>query len=343
MTSSIKKISLAIQGGGSHEAFVWGVLDGLLEDGRIAIEGISGTSGGGLNALACLQGVAQNGAQGARQTLKEFWQQVSELSALNPCQPPFSDRMVGHFGLENSLSYSLFYQMIMNLSPYQWNPMNFNPLDFLVRHFFDFDKMNQVTEMKVFLCATHIRSGKLKIFSNPHLSAEAAMASACIPFLFQAVSVSEEYYWDGGFIANPAIYPLIDNCDCSDVIVVQLTKTHREELPKTRADITDRLKEITYNGCLVHEMRAIYFITKLIDEGKIKEGTLKRVNTHVIKNEDSFKNLNLSSALNTDWEFLMMLHNEGRKAADKWINDHFDKVGTKQHSIDESMFRDFVS
>ncbi len=169
------------------------------------------------------------------------------------------------------------------------------------------------------------------------------MASACLPSMFQAVQVDGEYYWDGGFIANPAIYPLINECDASDIIIVQLTKSYCEDLPKTKAEIVDRLKEITFNGCLVHEMRAIYFITKLIDEGKIKDGSLKRMNMHMIKNEDSFKNLNLSSALNTDWDFLMMLHNEGRKAAGNWINNNYDNVGSKAHKLDEAMFQDFVS
>jgi NTE family protein len=329
MSSSVKKISLAIQGGGSHEAFVWGVLDGLLEDGRIAIEGMSGTSGGGLNALACLQGVAKNGTQGARQSLKEFWQKVSELSALNPCQPPFSDRMVGHFGLENSLSYSLFYQMIMNFSPYQWNPMNFNPLDFLIRHFFDFDKMNQVTEMKVFLCATHIRSGKLKIFSNPHLSAEAAMASACIPVLFQAVCVGEEYYWDGGAVGNPVIFPLIDGCETADIVVIQLTRSHFPHVPMTSKDIRLRDREISFNLSLLREMRAIAFVTKLIDQGKVMPRSLKKLHMHLIRNEEVFSYLPLDTAYNTNWDFVQYLFYWGRRTAHQWLKDNFDDIGVK--------------
>lgn len=329
MNSSVKKIAIAIQGGGSHEAFVWGVLDRLLEDDRISIEGMSGTSGGGLNALACLQGMVKNGSQGARQSLKEFWKQVSDLSALNPCQPPFFDRIVGHFDLDRSLSYQLFHQMIMSFSPYQWNIMNFNPLDFLVRRFFDFEAINKVTDVKVFLCATHVRTGKLKIFSNPYLSADAAMASACLPFLFQAVRVNEEYYWDGGAVGNPVIFPLIDGCETSDIVVIQLTRSHLPYVPMTLKDIRLRDREISFNLSLLREMRAIAFITHLIDTGKIVPGSVKRLHMHLIRNEEVFSYLPLDTAYNTNWDFLQYLFYWGRRTAHQWLEENFDNIGTK--------------
>ncbi len=339
-----KKVAIALQGGGAHGAFAWGVADRLLEDGRFDILGVSGTSAGGMNAASIIQGLIKGGTEGARATLKEYWKSMSELSkkispySLNPI-----DKMMKYYNLDHSPGYLMMGQVQEHFSPYDINPSNKNPFGDFVKGFFDYAAIRNSTERKIFLGTTHVKSGKIKIFSNSDFCSDVLMASACLPFMFQAVQVDGEYYWDGGFIANPAIYPLIDNCDCSDIIVVQLTKTYRDELPRSKAEIVDRLKEITYNGCIVHEMRAIYFITKLIDSGKIKEGALKRINMHMIKNEDSFKNLNLSSALNTDWDFLMMLHNEGRKTADKWINDHYDKVGTAQNTLDEGMFKDFVS
>lgn len=340
-----KKVAIALQGGGAHGAFAWGVLDKLLEDGRFDILGVSGTSAGGMNAAATVQGLIKGGTEAARNTLKEYWRSMAELSKkLSPSLPanPF-DKKPTNYNLDHTLGYLISNMIGANFSPYDTNPFNINPFFDFLKDFFDFEAVRYNTERRIFLGTTHVKTGRIKIFSNKDFCADVLLASACLPFLFQGVQVDGDYYWDGGYIANPAIYPLINECDCNDIIMVQLTKTYCDHLPKTKAEITDRLKEITYNGCLVHEMRAIYFITKLIDEGKIKPDEMKRINMHVIKNEDAFKGLNLSSAMNTDWDFLMMLHNEGRRAAEKWIAQHYDKVGTKQHSIDEEMFKDFVS
>ena len=338
-----KKVAIALQGGGAHGAFTWGVLDKILEDGRFDILGVSGTSAGGMNAASIVQGLIKGGNEGARATLKDYWKSMSELSKkISPYALDPKDKKNKYYNLDHSLGYLLMGKIQENFSPYDINPSNKNPFGDFVKDFFDFSAIRNNKERKIFLGTTHVKTGKVKVFSNPDFCSDVLMASACLPFMFQAVQVDGEYYWDGGFIANPAIFPLIYECDTSDVIVVQVTKTYREELPKTRAEIVDRLKEITYNGCMVHEMRAIHFISRMIDEGKISDKSMKRMNMHVIKNEDSFKGLNLSSALNTDWDFLMMLHNEGRKTADKWINDHYEKVGTQQHSLDEGMFKDFV-
>lgn len=338
-----KKVALALQGGGAHGAFAWGVADKLLEDGRFDILGVSGTSAGGMNAAAIIQGLIKGGEQLARSTLKDYWTQMHNLSQkTSPYKMNPMDKMAKNYNLNNSLGYLLMGQMQEHLSPYDFNPSNKNPFGDFIKDFFDFSSIRNSTERKIFLGATHVKTGKIKTFTNKDFCSDVLMASACLPFLFQAVQVDGEYYWDGGFIANPAIFPLIFECDTSDIITVQLTKTHREDLPKTKGEITDRLKEITYNGCIVHEMRAIHFISRLIDEGKIKEGACKRINMHMIKNEDSFKGLNLSSALNTDWDFLMMLHEEGRKTAEKWIKYNFDKVSTNQHTLDEYMFDDFI-
>ncbi len=338
-----KKVAIALQGGGAHGAFAWDVADKLLEDGRFDILGVSGTSAGGMNAAAIVQGLIKGGTEAARATLRDYWREMSDLSKkISPFSLNPNDKKAKYYNLDHSLGYLMMGQLQEHFSPYDLNPSNKNPFGDFVKNFFDYSAIRNSSERKIFLGTTHVKTGKVKIFSNKDFHPDVLMASACLPFMFQAVQVDGEDYWDGGFIANPAIFPLILDCDCSDIILVQVTKTYREELPKTRAEIVDRLKEITYNGCMVHEMRAIHFISRMIDEGKVKDGAMKRINMHMIKNEDSFKGLNLSSALNTDWDFLMMLHNEGRKTAEKWINDHYDKVGTKVHTLDEGMFKDFV-
>lgn len=343
MTTKKKKVAIALQGGGAHGAFAWGVADKILEDGRLDILGVSGTSAGGMNAAAIVQGLIKGGPEQARATLKDYWRSMSELSKkISPYAHNEVDKMMHSHNLNHSMGYWFMSQMQSVMSPYEFNPVNHNPFGDFVKDFFDFETIRYNNERRIFLGTTHVKTGKIKVFTNKDFCADVLLASACLPFMFQAVQVDGEHYWDGGFIANPAIYPLIYECDCSDIIVVQLTRTHTENIPKTRFDIMDRLKEITYNGCMVHEMRAIYFVSKLIDEGKIKEGAIKRMNMHMIKNEDVFKDLNLSSALNTEWEFLEMLFKEGRKSAEKWLAANFDKVGTRQHSLDEEMFKDFV-
>ncbi|MEI8295615.1 MAG: patatin-like phospholipase family protein [Alphaproteobacteria bacterium] len=340
---SQKKISIALQGGGAHGAFSWGVLDKLLEDGRFDIRGISGTSAGGMNAAATIMGLIKGGPEVARSTLKDYWKSMSELSKkISPLGGmSASDKKAKNFNLNHTFGYSVTSFLQEKFSPYNLNPSNKNPFNDFVRDFFDFKLIRAHTERRIFLCATHVKTGKVKVFNNEDISADVMMASACLPFLFQAVRVDDEYYWDGGFIANPGIFPLIENTDAQDVVLVQLTKTYCDKLPKTRHDIVNRFKEITYNGCLVREMRAIHFITKMIDDGVVVPGKLKRINMHVIKNEEAFKDFNLSSAMNTDWDFLQGLFEAGQKTATQWIKNNFEHIG-KKTSLDEEMFADFV-
>jgi NTE family protein len=324
-----KKVAFALQGGGAHGAFTWGVMDRILEDGRFEIEGLSGTSAGGMNAAAIAQGLFKGGNEGARETLKEFWMLMSKKGEASPLKPTPIDELVGNYGLSNQPIYTFLNILQGFLSPYQLNPMNLNPLKDFVSEFFDFQALTNPRAPKVFLCATHVRTGKLKIFSGKELSIKSLLASACLPFMFQAVEVGGEYYWDGGFIGNPAIFPLINECETSDIIIIQLTQSERAKLPTTAREIIDRHKEITYNNCLVREMRAIAFITDLIDKGIVEKDKLKRLHIHVIRNEETFENLELSSAMNTSKEFLEHLFQEGRKTADAWIKKHFEDIGKK--------------
>lgn len=341
-------------------------MDRLFEDGRFDVVGISGTSAGGMNATSAIQGLIKGGEMGARETMHRYWKSMNELSKkISPYHNPLLEGPTGDFlekidsmwrmmfpwmpsltekhdNLDRLPVFHMLQQMGNMFSPYDMNPHNSNPFGDFIREFFEFGVIRNNTNRRIFLGTTHVQTGKIKIFSNTDISSDVLMASACLPFMFQAVKIDGEHYWDGGFIANPAIYPLIEACDTKDIIIVQLTRTHCDEVPTTRAAITDRLKEITYNGCLVREMRAIHFITQLIDKGIIAKDKMKRLNIHMIKNEDIFRNINLSSALNTDWDFLMGLFEGGRKTASKWIEKNFDHVGSENHELNQDIFGDFV-
>lgn len=335
-----KKVALALQGGGSHGAFTWGILDRILEDGRIDIEGISGTSAGGLNAVALCQGMIKGGREGARAELKRLWKRVSELAIGSPLKPLPFEGSVGHYNLDHSPGYLSLHMLQSLLSPYEINPLNINPFRGFVEDFFDFEALNAFKGIKLFLCATHVSTGKLRLFNTQDLSVDTVLASACLPNLFQAVRIGDDYYWDGGFVGNPAIYPLIDSCNTSDIMVVQIRVMRRHTLPMTAIQIHDRHAEITYNACLMREMRSIDLITRLIDKGLLDSQKVKRLFMHLIRDEALFGSLEMSSALNGSWDFLNFLFHQGRACATKWLVSHFDDIGVRTSA---SIHKDFVS
>lgn len=331
-----KKIVLALQGGGAHGAFTWGVIDQLLEDGRLDIKGISGTSAGGMNAVALAQGVMKGGLRGGQEELHNFWKTMSDIGSRYSLKIPFSE----YFPEIKSTEY-LFINFFQSFfSPYQFNPLNINPLKEVVTAFFDFEKLRKFQGLKLFLCATHIASGKLKIFRMEDLCVDVLLASACLPFLFQAVEVKGEHYWDGGFVGNPAIYPLIYECETPDILIIQLTVMTRPSLPMTSQQIIDRHKEITYNACLMREMRSINFISHLIDDGLLDPAKVKRLRVHLIRNEDIFSNLELSSAMEANWPFLEKLFQAGKATAANWLAQHYDSIGVKTTAEIEKDFVD---
>ncbi len=325
-----KHLSIAMQGGGAHGAYTWGVLDRLLEEKDLAIDGVSGTSAGGMNAMATAQGIIKGGNQGARELLTEYWKLNSEAGRSSIFKPGVLDVLAGRYTMHNSPGF-LFFDFISKIfSPYQLNPLGTNPLKDLVEKMFDFELIkNSEDKIKVFLSATHVYTGKITIFSNKDLCTEALLASACLPTMFNAVMVKGEYYWDGGFIGNPAIYPLIYDVEGTDIMIIKLNPTHRPKLPTSAAEIGDRLNEITNNTSIVREMRSIHFITELIDRGLIKEGAMKRLNIHLIEDEKVFQDLGWSSKLNTDMPFLKHLFDAGRVSADKWLEKNWDFIGKK--------------
>jgi NTE family protein len=329
-TAGVKSINLALQGGGAHGAFTWGVLDRLLEDERIAFEGISATSAGAMNATVAAYGLAAGGREGARQALANFWRRISHLGDFSPLQPSWLDRLMGNRHLENSPAYLAFDMMTRLLSPYQFNPVNYNPLREVLTEVVDFEALRRhCCPVKLFLSATNVRSGKVKVFSNDEINADAVLASGCLPFLFQAVEIEGESYWDGGYMGNPAIFPLIYHCESRDVAIVHINPLERREMPVTAAEILNRINEISFNSSLMREMRALHFVTGLIENGTVREHRLKHMLIHAISAEAEMADLGVASKLSTDWTFLTELKEIGRAKAEAWLEGHFEALGRR--------------
>ena len=328
-----KRLNLALQGGGAHGAYTWGVLDRLLEIDELEIVGISGTSAGAMNATVTAHGLAMGGHRAARTSLDRFWERTAELAAWSPVQPSPLDRFLGPGNMDLSPSWLWFDAATRLLSPYQLNPTAWNPLRDILLDIVDFDHLCRTRAVELFLCATNVKTGRIKVFGHEELSVEAVLASACLPTLFQAIEIAGEHYWDGGYMGNPPIFPLIYETDCNDVLIVQINPINIEEVPTTAAEILDRTNELAFNSSLMREMRAIHFVTRLIDEGCIQQGRYKRLNIHMIGDEQAMAPLSHSSKLNADREFLAHLRDLGREGADGFVEKHWDKIG-KESSLD---------
>jgi NTE family protein len=322
-----KIVNLALQGGGSHGAFTWGVLDRLLEDDRIGFDGVTATSAGGVNAVVLADGLALNGREGARERLRSFWKKMSEVSSSSFIAPSILDQVNPNFGLDQTPNYVFIDTLSRILSPYQLNPFDLNPLRDLLNAEVNFERVRKQRVIKLFLSATNVRTGKVKVFAREELAAEHVLASACLPFMMRAPLIDGDVYWDGGLMGNPAIFPVIYGCTSPDVVMVHLTPTERPEVPTNSRAIINRMQEISFNSSLMREMRAIAFVTQLIDEGKIAGG--KRMYMHLIEAEDIIRDLAGSSKMNGTWKFLMHLFEIGRERADKWLEENYDSIGHK--------------
>jgi NTE family protein len=325
-----KKINVALQGGGAHGAFSWGVVDKLMEDGRVEFEGMSATSAGAMNATVFAYGHMVGGRDGARAALEKFWRDVSAAGRMSsPLQPTPIDAWLRAFGMREPLAYRAFEYMTHVLSPYEFNPLNLNPLKKVLEGSVDFAALQGCTTTKLRLCATSVRTGKPRIFRNPEITPDAVLASACLPLLFQAVEIDGEPYWDGGFIGNPAIYPLIYDAESRDILIIHVNPIVRNEVPKRSSEIMNRMNEISFNSSLMREMRAIAFVSKLIDDDWLKpemKDRLSRVHIHSIRSDDVMSAFSVASKYNTDWDFLTHLRDLGREAAELWLSAHFDDV-----------------
>jgi NTE family protein len=337
MTSSSaterKTINLALQGGGSHGAFAWGVLDRLLEDERIAVEGIVGTSAGAMNAVVTASGLTAAGNKGARRALREFWSAIGEHGRFSPMQPSLLDHFIAPANLDFSPGWIALDFLSRILSPYQTNPANYHPLRKILVEQIDFARLRRSDAVKLFVCASNVLTNRLRVFKGAEISADAVLASACLPSLFQAIEIDGEHYWDGGYLGNPPIFPLIYNCAAPDVILILINPITINEVPKSAQAILDRINTLSFNSSLMREMRAIAFVDRLVDRGFDDGGRLRKVYIHCIDAEEDMRELGVSSKLNVGGEFLMWLFELGRKQGDAFLRAHFDKIG-KESSVD---------
>ncbi len=327
--TATKRINLALQGGGAHGAFGWGVLDKILEDGRIEIEGISGTSAGSMNAVVYAYG-ALKGNDGARQALHDFWKAISDEGQRFKMPKMPWDIDTGHVK-ENPLA-GMMKAMMSGFSPYQLNPSNYNPLRKVLEQQVDFAELEQSQLTKLFICATNVRSGKARVFHTAEVTADVVLASACLPQVFQAVEIDGEHYWDGGYMGNPVLYPLFSNTESRDVVILHINPIERPGPPKTAGDIANRLNEITFNSVLIKELRAVYFVQHLLDSGWIKDehkDKLKPVLIHSVRADVAMSDLSSASKMNSEWKFLTMLRDRGRALAAEWLAHNFVHLGVR--------------
>ena len=322
-----KQIALALQGGGAHGAFTWGVLDKLLEDGRLNFEGISGTSAGAMNAVAMADGFIRNGNEGARAKLRHFWKAVSESAKFTPIQRAPFDVLLGSWSLDTSLGFNYFDWLSKFASPYELNPLNINPLKDVLEETVDFRNVQACERPLLFVSCTNVETGRVKVFNRGLITADVVMASACLPYVFQAVEIDGIPYWDGGYMGNPVLFPFHDSTKTLDYVIVQINPVFRKGAPKTAREIMNRVNEISFNSSLLMELRSIDFARKLIDEGKLDPKVYKRVNIHIISNDEALAPLGASSKFNAEWAFLDYLFEVGRDTASKWLAKSYDMLG----------------
>lgn len=333
------QVDLALQGGGSHGAFTWGVLDALLEDDTLAFDGISGTSAGALNAavLACAYakgGRRQQRRANARRALRDFW---DDVGANNASFAPPGPGGLGRFNLDSNPWFAWGSTWTQLWSPYQFNPANVNPLRAILERHIDEAALRK-SPLRVFVTATSVRTGQAEVFSGERLSVAALLASACLPQLFQAVEIDGQAYWDGGFVGNPALWPLIYGTEALDIVLVQIDPLVREGTPTTAAEIADRLNEITFNAGLVAEMRAIAFVKKLIAGRRVAPAHYKDLRLHRIADDSSLAPLDASSKYNNDPALLERLFGIGRVAAQRWLAQDRAAIGVASSFDIESVF-----
>jgi len=320
-------VDLALQGGGSHGAFTWGVLDRLLEEPWLKIEAISGTSAGAMNATVLADGWTEGGAAGARQALDAYWKRVSRAAAFSPLQRSPLDRLMGRWTLDTSPAYFAFDLMTRMLSPYDLNPFGLNPLRTILAESIDFERLKHAT-IKLFVTATSVRTGRGRIFRCGEITPDVLLASACLPTMFQAIEIEGELYWDGGYAGNPTITPLIRESDGEDTILVQINPRERAEPPRSAAEILNRLNEVSFNSPLMKELRMIALLRQAADPGSGEGARWARMRTHRIES-DQLAAFGASSKLNAEWPFISLLKDEGRRCADEFLAAHGNDLGRR--------------
>jgi NTE family protein len=331
MTRDRVLVDLALQGGGAHGAFTWGVVDRLLEEEWLDIEGISGTSAGAMNAAVMASGYALGGRAGARQAMEDFWRRTSRAATFSPFQRGPLDVMLGRWTLDNSPSFLLMDLMARVVSPYDIPAIGGNPLEKVLAESVDFVALAK-GPIKVFVTATNVRTGRARIFRNADITSQALLASACLPQLFPAVEIDGEPYWDGGFAGNPTLVPLITELVSDDTILIPINPIERPGTPRAARDILDRVNEISFNAVALKELKMLALLRRVADPKGGEGPRWANMRMHMVRNE-VMVDLGYSSKLNAEWAFLRMLRDEGRKAAETFLAEHADAIG-KRSSLD---------
>jgi NTE family protein len=330
MATKKRKLNLALQGGGSHGAFTWGVLDRLLEEDDIEITAISGTSAGAMNAVVVGEGLMEGGHEKAREQLDHFWNGMGEAAArISPFQRTPWQKATDDFSLQFSPMYEMSLAISRMVSPYQLNPFGYNPLRDALLELIDFDRVRKSRKVKLFINTTHVATGGLRCFREHELTVDMVLASGCLPYLFQTPMIDGEGYWDGGYIANPAIEPMTRATGTEDALIVQLNPIVRNEIPKTAHEITDRLNEITFNASLVTELRFIGERNRLVENGELRSDRYREIHLHMIHGDDELGRFPPSSKLLSETAFLHKLKALGRDACDQWLEKHGHEIGKR--------------
>ena len=343
MSKTIKKVGIALQGGGAHGAFTWGVLDRLLEVDELVADAMCGTSAGAVNAVVCAYGLHIGGPEKAKELMEKTWRKIASSGSFF-FKPGVMDKYFGNGDLYNSPGYLWFNAVSQFMSPYNFNPFNYNPLRDILNEVVDFEELHLYNKKKLFICATNVKTNRAKIFTNKDISVDSVLASACLPFLFQAVEIGGEYYWDGGYMGNPPIFPLITNTSIHDVLLVKINSININSVPTTARDIADRVNEISFNSSLINEMKLIHYRNELLRNGILEtdDKANREIFVHTISGYDALSQLSYSSKMNTSWEFLLSLKEKGREIADKWLQKDFKEVGLKStFDVEEHFFGKF--
>jgi NTE family protein len=320
------RIDLALQGGGSHGAFTWGVLDRLLEEDWLEVEGISGTSAGAMNAAVFACGMAQGGRAAARAALEAFWRRVSRAATFSPFQRSLLDRLTGKWTLDTSPGFLAMDLMARLISPYAIGGAG-NPLRDILGEVIDFEALAS-GPVKLFITATNVRTGRGRVFRRHEVTADVLLASACLPTMFQAIEIDGEPYWDGGFSGNPTLTPLVRECESQDTFLVQINPAERPETPRTAREIASRMNEVSFNAVLLKELRMIALLRQVADAGGGEGARWAGMRIHRI-HSDMMARLGDSSKLNAEWAFLTMLRDEGRRAAEAFGREHRADIGVR--------------
>ncbi|GAA3875629.1 patatin-like phospholipase family protein [Celeribacter arenosi] len=342
----VKKINLALQGGGAHGAFTWGVLDYLLDRDDIEVAAISGTSAGALNAAAFKSGFVKGDKEGARDTLDWVWSQMGGIKDMRianwATQFAPSTAMVTQM-LESAMPFSLTESLSSIVSPYSYGPFYQNPLQSVAEHL-DCSVLGDGKGPDLFICATNVRTGKIRVFQDGEISSQVILASACLPEVFQAIELTDpitgktDPYWDGGFTGNPALFPLFEKRYPRDVVIVNINPLERVGTPRTPEEIHNRMSEISFNSSLLRELRAVHFVHELIANHRLPEGMMKDVLVHMIADDELMQGLTARTKMVPTVAVLLRMKEAGRVACEKFLDAHYDCLGERASVDLEKMF-----